>query len=289
MEELIKKAAEDLIQSKYAIALTGAGISTESGIPDFRGPNGIWNRDPEAEKRAYEIYDLFLKNPKKYWLDRLNPESFLSKRIFSFFKEIDKANPNRGHRALAELEKLGILKWVITQNVDGLHQKAGSKRVIEYHGGLNKFRCIECNRRFNSEELDLEGLNIRGELPPHCSCGGLIKDDGVFFGEPIPSDMARRSLEEAWKCDLMLICGTSGTVYPFAQLPRIARERRVEKERRLESGLYIVERVPATVIIEVNMEPTPLTWEKISDYLIQGKSGEILQRIVEEVKKGISQ
>jgi len=285
MEELIKRAAEDLLHSKYAIALTGAGISTESGIPDFRGPDGIWTKDPEAERRAYEIYDLFIGNPKKYWIDRLDPESFFSKRIFSIFGEIEKAQPNAGHYALAELERLGILKWVITQNVDGLHQKAGSRRVIEYHGGLNKFRCIECNRRFAREELDLERLRVEGRLPPRCSCGGLIKDDGVFFGEPIPSDVARKSLEEAWKCDLMLICGTSAVVYPFAQLPRIARQRKVEQERRSTSGLYIVERVPATTIIEVNREPTPLTEEGISNYLIQGKTGEILPKILEEVKK----
>jgi len=285
MDELIKKAAIDLINSKYAIALTGAGISTESGIPDFRGPDGIWTKDPEAERRSYEVYDLFIENPKKYWLDRLDPESFISKRIFSAFGEIEKAKPNPGHYALAELEKLGILKCLITQNVDGLHQKAGTRRVIEYHGGLNKFRCIECNKRFTREELNIDRLKIEGELPPHCSCGGLIKDDVVFFGEPIPSDFTRKSLEEAWKCDLMLICGTSAVVYPFAQLPRIARERKVEKEIRSESGLYLVEKVPATVIIEINAEHTPLTYEKISDYIIQGKTGEILPRIVEKVKR----
>jgi len=107
----------------------------------------------------------------------------------------------------------------------------------------------------------------------------------VHFEEPIPTDVARQSLEEAWKCDVMLICGTSAVVYPFASLPRIARQRRVEKESRTESGLYVVEQVSATTIIEVNTEPTPLTREKVSDYLIQGKTGEILPAIVEEVKR----
>lgn len=284
MESLIEKAALDLLNAKYAIALTGAGISTESGIPDFRGPDGVWTKDPEAERRSYEIYDLFIENPKQYWLDRLNPESFISKRIFNVFGEIEKALPNPGHYALAELEKLGILKCIITQNIDGLHQKAGSKRVIEYHGGLDKFRCIECNKRFKKDEIDIEKLKAEDRLPPRCECGGIIKDDGVFFGEPIPSDVSRRSIEESWRCDLMLICGTSAVVYPFAELPRLARKRTVEKEKKVESGLFVVERVPATIIVEINAEPTPLTYEKISDYLIQGKTGEILPKIVEEIK-----
>lgn len=287
MEDLIERVVHDLLNSKYAIALTGAGISTESGIPDFRGPDGIWTKDPEAERRSYEIYDLFLKSPKKYWLERLDPESFLSKRIFSVFGEIEKALPNPGHYALSELEKFGILKCIITQNIDGLHQKAGSKKVIEYHGSLDKFRCIECNKRFRKNEINLDAIKEKGDLPPRCECGGIIKDDGVFFGEPIPSDVSRRSIEETWRCDLMLICGTSAVVYPFAELPRIARQRRVEREKMTDSGLYVVEKVPATVIVEINAEPTPLTYENISDYLIQGKTGEILPKILEKVKDRI--
>lgn len=147
MEDLIQRAAEDLIKARYRIALTGAGISTESGIPDFRGPNGIWTKNPEAEMKAYEVYDQFKANPKGYWEDRLDPQGSIS-RLFSILGVIGEAQPNPGHYALAELEQMGILEWVITQNVDGLHQKAGSKNVIEYHGGINKFRCIVCNRRF---------------------------------------------------------------------------------------------------------------------------------------------
>jgi NAD-dependent deacetylase len=159
---------------------------------------------------------------------------------------------------------MGILKCVITQNVDGLHQKAGSKKVIEYHGGLNKFRCIECNRRFSKDDLHLEKLKMEGKLPPYCPCGGVVKDDGVFFGEPIPSDVVQNSQTEASKCDLMLICGTSAVVYPFASLPQMAN--------------------PNTLIIEINAEPTPLTG-RISDYLIQGRTGEILPQIVERIKR----
>jgi NAD-dependent deacetylase len=168
------------------------------------------------------------------------------------------------------MEKRGILKCVVTQNVDGLHQKAGSKRVIEYHGGLNKFRCVKCNSRFTKEDLDLERLTRDDKLPPCCPCGGVIKDDGVFFGEPIPTDVLEKSQREALKCDLMLICGTSAVVTPFAYLPRIA------SGRRSESG--------SVTIIEVNAERTPLTAEKVSDYLIQGKTGEILPKILEQMK-----
>jgi NAD-dependent deacetylase len=281
MEELVQRAARDLVASKYAIALTGAGISTESGIADFRGPDGIWTKNPEAERQAYEAYGELLRDPKRHWEEILTPDSF-----FSLFQQIGKALPNQGHRALAELERIGILKLVITQNVDGLHQKAGSQNVIEYHGGLSRLRCMSCGSRFNREDFDLEKLKRENQLPPRCKkCNGVLKHDGVYFREPIPGDVYHQSLEAAWKCDLMLICGTSAVVYPFAELPRVAREHKVEKERRGEFGLYLVERVRAVTIVEINAEPTPLTEEGISDYLIQGKTGDILPKIVEEVEK----
>jgi NAD-dependent deacetylase len=281
MEDLLQRAANDLVSSKYAVALTGAGMSTESGIPDFRGKDGIWTRDPEAERRAYEAYDKFLRDPKAHWQEVLSPES-----LSGFFAHFERAEPNPGHRALDELEKLGILKCILTQNVDGLHEKAGSRSVIEYHGSLLKLRCVSCGARFGRDEYDLEKLKAEDRLPPRCSkCNGVLKSDGVFFREPIPQDVYHRSLEEAWKCDLMLICGTSAVVYPFAELPRVARQRRDEKERKAELGLYVVEEKPATVIIEVNAEPTPLTSEGVSDYLIQGTIGEVLPNMVQKVKE----
>ena len=277
-EQLVEKAATDLMNSSHAIALTGAGISTESGVPDFRGPKGIWTRDPEAERRAYQTYNKFVGNPKEYWIERLSSPSLLG--------DLEGLRPNPGHYALAELERMGILKCVITQNVDNFHRRAGSQNVLEYHGNAFKLRCVSCNARYDSEEYDLDGLREEGRLPPLCKeCGGVIKVDIVHFQEPIPSDVAHQSLEEAWKCDLMLVCGTSAVVYPFAELPRMARERRVERERESETGLYVVERISAVTIIEVNAEPTPLTGEKISDYLIRGKTCEILPRIVDEIKK----
>lgn len=278
MGELIERAARDLVNAKYAIALTGAGISTESGIPDFRGPSGIWTRNPEAEAKAYQSYDRFLRDPKSWWKETLTGPNLLG--------DLEKAMPNSGHYALVELEKMGILKCVITQNVDGLHEKAGTKRLLEYHGSVFKLRCASCGSRFSRDEFDLQRLMAEDQLPPRCpKCGGVIKTDGVAFGEPIPYDVADQSLEEAWKCDVMLICGTSAVVYPFAQLPRVARQRKPERESRTQTGLYAVEKSRAVTIIEVNADATPLTWEGISDYLIQGKTGEILPAIVQEVKR----
>ena len=262
MEQLIERVARDLVNSEYVIALTGAGISTESGIPDYRGPEGIWTKNPEAERRAYQGWQRFLTDPKVWWEERL------TSRRPGLFRGRERAMPNPGHYALVELEKLGILKCVITQNVDALHEKAGSKNLLEYHGSGIKLRCVSCNLRFSRDEFDLEKLLLENQLPPRCpKCQGVIKSDGVGFGEPIPSDVANQSLEEARKCDLMLICGTSAVVYPFANLPRIAKRR------------------GAVTIIEVNADPTPLTKEGVSDYIIQGKTGKILPRIVEEVKR----
>ena len=262
MEQLIQRAARDLANAKYGIALTGAGISTESGIRDYRGPQGVWTKDPEAEKRAYRSYHEFMADPKGWWEERLTA----SRPIL--LGDIEEAMPNPGHYALVELEKMGILKCTITQNVDALHEKAGIKNLLEYHGSVVKLRCLSCGARFRRDEFDLNKLLQENQLPPRCPrCQGVIKSDGVFFGEPIPSDVAHQSLEEAGKCDLMFICGTSAVVYPFASLPRVARQR------------------GAVTIIEVNAEPTPLTEEGVSDYLIQGKTGEILPRILEEVKK----
>lgn len=269
MDSLIERAAQDLLKSNHAIALTGAGMSTESGIPDFRGPDGVWTKNPEAERRAYETYHNFLRNPKGYWEDVLGGRSVLG--------DLMNAQPNQGHKALVELDELGILKAVLTQNIDALHVKAGNRRVLEYHGSVLKLRCPSCGTRYERGEYDLQGLKQRDELPPRCrKCNSPIKGDVVHFNEPIPQDIAQESMEEAWKCDLMLICGTSAVVYPFAQLPRIARQRRFDEVRSP---------VTTTTIIEVNAEPTPLTAEGISDYLIQGRTAEILPRIVEAVKK----
>jgi len=265
MESLIRRAADALLNSRSAVALTGAGMSTESGVPDFRGPSGIWTRDPEAEKRAYRSYERFKKNPKEYWVERLTGPPLLG--------DLAAVSPNPGHHALAELEAAGILKWVITQNIDNLHQRAGNKRVLDYHGNAFKLRCASCEARYQPEEFDLKKMLKGGTLPPLCrKCGGVIKSDIVHFNEAIPSDVSTLSMEAAVASDVMLVCGTSAVVYPFANLPRMAS--RLRRENSLPF-----------ILVEINAEPTPLTEQNISDYLIQGKTGEVLPRLAAAVRK----
>lgn len=259
MNDLVERAASDLLGSRRAIALTGAGMSTESGISDFRGPKGIWTTNKEAEVKAYERYGLFMRDPEAYWEEVLG----LNGAHGSFYNEVKKAKPNPGHYALVELEELGCLKCVITQNIDGLHGKAGIANVIEYHGSVHKVRCPRCGSRYGFEAVSSE------KLPPYCRCGGAMKYDIVHFNEPIPFDVMEKAEKEALECDLMLICGTSAVVYPFASLPRSAK-------MGCKSGV---------MIIEVNAEPTPLTLEGVSDYFIQGKTGEILPKIAEAVRR----
>jgi len=267
MEDLDKRAARDLAESKYAVALTGAGMSTESEIPDFRGPKGIWTTNKEAEAKAYQRYELFLNNPRAYWEEMLG----FQRGHGTFYEQIRQAEPNRGHYALAELEALGILKCVITQNIDGLHKKAGSKRVLEYHGSVHVLRCISCGSRFAREEVSLDAL------PPRCQCGVALKYDVVHFKEPIPSNVMEEAEKKVSRCDLMLICGTSAVVYPFANLPRMARF----PSGRLIPGVDVMGHRTIVKVIEVNTDPTQLTHEGISDYLIQGKTGEVLPGICE--------
>ena len=266
LDELISKTAELIIKSKHAVALTGAGMSTESGIADFRGPNGIWTKNPEAEKQAYQSYFKFQQDPKQYWIERMTGTSWIH--------ELTKAKPNPGHFAMAELEKVSLLKCIITQNIDNLHQKAGNKSVLDYHGNISLLRCFSCDARYNPAEYALEQLLAEDRLPPYCKkCNGVLKSDVVHFHEAIPPDVSTESQAQVGKCDVMLICGTSAVVYPFATLPRIAKQYPSRQK---------------TIIIEINAEPTPLTEEGISDFMIQGKTGTILPKIVEEVKKRTS-
>lgn len=252
LREKLEKVVKWMREAKYVVVLTGAGISTESGIPDYRGPHGIWKTDPEAEQLAYRLYELFLQNPKKYWEERLDPDSLMSRRIFSSFSVIENAKPNRAHYILAELERIGVIKCIITQNVDSLHQKAGSRNVIEFHGSYFRLRCIKCNKRFPRNNAELLKLKEEGKLPPCCECGGPLKDDGVFFGEPIPHDIYVMSIEEIKKSDLVLVCGTSAVVYPFAELPLLAK--RGNKAR----------------IIEFNLSETMLSRSGVTDLLVKG-------------------
>lgn len=247
MEDLITRAADDLAAAKTVVALTGAGISVESGIPPFRGKGGVWEKIDPME---YAHIDAFLKDPEKVW-----------NVLLKGMKELlDTAEPNDAHRGLARLEKLGKLQTIITQNVDGLHQAAGNGDVIEFHGSFAWHRCLQCDRRQETGAIDLN------RIPPRCECGGIWRPECVFFGEMIPPHHLLRSRQVAETCDVMIVIGTSATVQPAASMPVLAKE----------SGARI---------IEINRERTPLT-TGTSDYLIKGKAGEIMNRILDILEKG---
>ncbi|MGA2404680.1 MAG: NAD-dependent deacylase [Syntrophobacteraceae bacterium] len=195
--------SELLLKSRHAIALTGAGISVESGIPDFRGKNGIWSKRDPFE---YGHIDSFRANPAKVW-----------KMLMEMGALVESVNPNEAHLGLGELEKLGIIKMVVTQNVDSLHQRGGSVNVVEFHGNFRRMHCDNCQKAYLRADISL----VR--LPPLCSCGGPIRPDIVLFGEGIPPEAYSRAFEAAKKCDLMLVVGTSASVAPASQLPGIAK------------------------------------------------------------------
>jgi len=243
MQDLIQRAAEAIRKARKTIALTGAGISAESGIPTFRDPGGLWDRyDPEE----YATIQAFRQNPAKVW------------RMMKDFTELKTAKPNPGHFGLAHLEQLGMLDCVITQNVDNLHQAAGSREVIEFHGNMRQVVCMSCRKLLPLDEISLESL------PPYCSCGGVFKPAGVFFGEPIPPDAMYRSQEAAESCDLILVIGTSAVVYPAADIPRVAKQAGAQ-------------------VIEINPEKTDLT-DWVSDFIILEKAGVAIPQILEAIK-----
>ncbi len=241
MDDLIDRAAEDLAVANNVVALTGAGISTESGIPPFRGKGGLWEKFDPME---IAHIDALMKDPARVW-------NILVKEM----KEIvDTASPNDAHKGLARLEKMGKLTSIITQNIDGLHQAAGNTDVIEFHGNFAWQRCMDCSRKYETRSVDVS------EIPPLCDCGGILRPDAVFFGEMIPQDAMWRSRQAASDCDLMLVVGTSAVVQPAALMPVYAKETGAK-------------------IVEINPERTPLTAE-ISDYLIMGPAGDVMNRIL---------
>ena len=243
----IGRAAAILSGAGYAVALTGAGLSVASGIPAFRGPGGLWTRYGPPANLSYRE---FLRSPQAWWERRLHDETTPGNPTYDLKDAVDRAVPNAGHRALAALETMGIIRAVITQNVDGLHARAGARSLLEIHGNRSRLRCLQCGHRQPRADA------VITDLPPICSdCGGIIKLDTVMFGEPIPPDILDACFAEAARCDAMLLVGTSGTVNPAAQLPRLARERGAQ-------------------IIEVNPEPTSLT--PLAHLALTGPAGAIL-------------
>lgn len=213
LEEAVELAARIVGAARHVVAMTGAGLSVESGIPPFRGPGGLWTTYGEPPMNGYQ---RFLADPRRAWEERLNPQGPM--RIL--WETLQAARANAGHLALAELEDMGVLRCLITQNVDNLHRMAGSRNVAEIHGNYTLVRCIECGRRRAREEVSLD------VLPPRCeSCGGILKSDTVSFGEPIPADVLERCQAASEPCDCMLVVGTSATVYPAAEFPISVRRR----------------------------------------------------------------
>ncbi len=233
------EAADLIKRSKYLTAFTGAGISVESGIPPFRGKDGLWSKfDPSLLELS-----RFYENPVESWR--------LLKSIF--YGSYANAEPNEAHLVLARLEKRGILKWIITQNIDTLHHKAGNRNVTEYHGTLRYLRCLKCGRVYETTD------ELIKQDPPTCSCGGVLKPDIVFFGESIPEKAIREVSEVVPKTDVMLVIGTTGEIYPASLIPGAAKNNGAK-------------------IIEVNVERSNYT-DTITDIFLQGKASVVLKNL----------
>ena len=239
-----KNAAQIIKNSKNLVAFTGAGISVESGIPPFRGPTGLWSKyDP----KILDI-DFFLSHPDISW-------KYIKEIFYEYMQNV---KPNKAHYFLAELENKGLLKGVITQNIDNLHQKAGSKNVIEFHGTASKLECINCKNKFDSNTISLDNL------PPLCpKCGGILKPDFVFFGEPIPADAFEKSIKLMQNADAVLVIGTTGEIMPASELPFLAKQNGAK-------------------IIEINIEPSNYT-NLITDIFLNDKATIASEKLKKEL------
>lgn len=250
------QAAALLGRARCVLVLTGAGISTDSGISDFRGPQGLWTKDPSAERRAN--IDVYLSDPdvrRSAWRHRLESSSSVP------------PEPNAGHFALVELERRGVLDTLVTQNVDGLHLAAGHdpSRVVEIHGTLREVQCMSCGAR--SPMSEVLGRVRQGEEDPPCrepraagACGGILKSATISFGQSLVAEDLARAEQAALRCDLVLTVGTTLAVYPAAGLVPVARN------------------VGASVVI-VNGDPTEL--DALADVVVRGRIGEVLPQLIE--------
>ncbi len=235
-----------LKKAQSVAVLTGAGVSAESGVPTFRGDEGLWKKYKLEELANF---DAFMRNPKLVW------------EWYNFRKDlIHKVKPNPGHYALAKMEKIFPEFHLITQNVDNLHRRAGNQKIYELHGNIMRNRCVDCNKYYNDDDLKFDDP---GELP-RCDCGGLIRPDVVWFGEMLPEAELRNAFAAARSCDVFLTVGTSAVVQPAASLPMEA----------LEAGAYVV---------EINPEPTVIS--SYVHESIWGKSGEVLPALLEKISE----
>jgi NAD-dependent deacetylase len=244
MDKQISELKKIVTNSKQLIAFTVAGLSTESGIPTYRGAGGLWTKYDPA---IYADINYFLQDSSYYW---------------NFFREvrhpiIKKAKPNAAHYALVELEKQGKLRQVITQNIDGLHQMAGQSNVIELHGNTRKILCMECDKVFS---MDKVYRRLEKEFPPKCTCGGRLKPNVVFFGEALPEKVLIEADYAAQNCDIFLVVGSSLVVYPAASIPKIAKRN-------------------GAILVIINVDSTPL--DDIADLVIHESASKVLSRMFE--------
>ena len=245
IEGLIARAADLLRQAECAVALTGAGVSTPSGIPDFRSrDSGLWD---QADPFAVASISAFQRWPQDFY-DWLRPLARL----------VEQAQPNPAHHALARLESADLLRAIITQNIDGLHQRAGSARVHEVHGHIREATCIRCYQAVSTDGLI--GPFLDGGEMPHCSCGGVLKPNVILIGEQLPMKAVTAALQDAAACDLMLVAGSSLEVVPAADLPSAAVDH-------------------GSRVIIVNYEPTYL--DETADVVIHHDVAEVLPRIAD--------
>lgn len=242
--DTIDQVANIIRDSGNTVAFSGAGLSAESGIPTYRGASGLWN---EYDPDKYANIDYFLHDPSYYW---------------RFFRDVrfpilQKAKPNQGHHSLAEMERRGKCQAVITQNIDGLHFEAGQRNVAELHGNSRRFYCMDCAHMITMEKAH---KLVCKDLPPRCACGGLIRPDVVFFGEPLPADAFQSASRAALESDVFLAVGSSLVVQPAAQLPAMAKQNGAQ-------------------LIIVNTGETPL--DGMADYVFDASASVILAQIVE--------
>lgn len=247
----LDRIADWIASAERGVSFTGAGISTESGIPDFRSPGGFWDRN-DASKFTIQNFVRDPEHRKERWKMTAERRSFVR----------DDVEPNDGHRALARLEKLGLFRGVITQNVDRLHQRAGSERVLELHGNATEYMCLSCDDRGPIGEV-VERVKA-GEEDPSCEqCGGIVKTATVSFGQQLPTDVVMEAREWSDEADVFLVVGSSLVVYPAAGFPEIAK-------------------AAGARLVIVNKEPTPQ--DDAADAVVLGGAGETLNAILERVE-----
>jgi NAD-dependent deacetylase len=255
MKEQLEKIAQWIIASKRVIVFAGAGLSTESGIPDFRSPGGVWDK--------YNPEDFYFQNffaseasREKYW-----------QMATEMWEPIKKAQPNLAHLAIAELEKLGKLDCVITQNIDGLHSRAGNseEKVIQLHGTAIFVSCLNCQKRYDRDEIQ-ERIK-KGQKAPRCDdCGGLLKPATISFGQSMPERETQEAYHRSSLSDLFIVIGSSLVVQPAASMPLVAKRNGAK-------------------LVIINRDPTP--YDDLADIVIHGQAGPTMDSIIKEVKKGL--